>query len=304
LEYCIPDRGGCRAGLNGGNMRTCGVDIGGSKISLGIARNGIVLQKVSIPNDFFGDPDAMVDAIVKNMRTLCGGYPPECVGAGSPGWVVDGRVLEAVNLGISSYPLRDALQSALGIPAHVENDARCALLAEFSFGSLRDCVNGAMMTFGTGVGGGLIIGKKLYRGSFGYAGEIGHMTLESEGGCACGKRGCYELTGAVPSLLRLSSEFGLKAANAQEVFDAALMGDARAKDALCAYLPLAARGVTELAMLLDLDTVLIGGGISAQHDLFVHPLEELVHQFDPRCRIVPAALGNDAGIIGAALLPA
>lgn len=285
-------------------MLTCGVDIGGSKISLGIVQDGRVLQKISIPNDFFGDPDAMVHAIAKNMLTLWSGSLPSKVGAGSPGWVVDGLILDAVNLGIVRYPLQDTLQNALGIPAYVENDAKCALLAELSFGSLQACVNGAMMTFGTGVGGGLAIGKKLYRGSFGYAGEIGHMTLSGEGGCACGKRGCYELTGAVPSLLRLSLENGLQAANAQEVFDAARSGDIRAKEALCAYLPLAARGVTELAMLLDLDTVCIGGGISAQHDLFVHPLEELVHKFDPRCRIVPAALGNDAGITGAALLPA
>lgn len=261
------------------------------------------MQKISIPNGFFGDPDAMVDAIARNMRTLLDGHSPKTVGVGSPGWVVDGQVFDAVNLGIVRYPLQDALQGALGVPVYVENDARCALLAEFSFGSLRDCVNGAMMTFGTGVGGGLVIEKKLYRGSFGYAGEVGHMTLESEGDCACGKRGCYELTGAVPSLLRLSGKHGLHAKNAQEVFDFALAGDSRAKEALCEYLPLAARGVIELAMLLDLDTVLIGGGISAQHDLFVRPLEELVHQFDPRCRIVPAALGNDAGIIGAALLP-
>ncbi len=262
------------------------------------------MQRISIPNDFFGNPDAMVDVIAKNMRTLWSGCPPKYMGAGSPGWVVDGQVLDAVNLGIVRYPLRDALQSALNTPVYVENDARCALLAELSFGSLRDCVNGAMMTFGTGIGGGLVFGKKIYRGSFGYAGEIGHMTLAGEDDCACGKRGCYELTGAVPSLLQLSLEHGLHAVNAQEVFDAALTGDMRAKDALCAYLPLAARGVTELAMLLDLDTVCIGGGISVQHELFVHPLEKLVHQFDSRCRIVPAALGNDAGIIGAALLPA
>lgn len=285
-------------------MRTCGIDIGGSKISFGMVRDGRVMQKASIPNGFFGDPDAMVDAIAKNLRTLWDGCPPEAFGAGSPGWVVDGMVLDAVNLGIARYPLRDALQRELGVRVHVENDARCALLAELSFGSLRDCVNGAMMTFGTGVGGGLVIGKKLYRGSFGYAGEIGHMTLAGEGDCACGKRGCYELTGAVPSLLRLSIKHGLHALNAQEVFEAALAGDARAKESLCEYLPLAARGVTELAMLLDLDTVCIGGGISARHDMFVHPLEELVHRFDPRCRIVPASLGNDAGMIGAALLPA
>ena len=285
-------------------MRTCGIDIGGSKISFGMVEDGRVLQKASIPNGFFGDPDAMVDAIAKNLLTLWQGCPPGFLGAGSPGWVVEGQVLDAVNLGISSYPLRDALQGVLKIPVHVENDARCALLAELTYGSLRGCVNGAMMTFGTGVGGGLVIGGKLFRGSYGYAGEIGHLTLASEGDCACGKRGCYELTGAVPSLLRLSLAHGLHAMNAQEVFEAALAGDVRAKDALCAYLPLAARGVTELAMLLDLDTVCVGGGISARHELFVHPLEELVHRFDPRCRIVPAALGNDAGMIGAALLPA
>ena len=288
----------------GGAMLTCGVDIGGSKISFGMVEDGAILRKSAIPNRFFGDPDAMVGAIARGIHALCGGEPLQSIGAGSPGWVIDGLVLDAVNLGIARYPLQDKLKSALGIPVYVENDARCALVAELSGGALRDCVNGALVTFGTGVGGGLVIGKKLYKGSFGYAGEIGHMALESRGECPCGKRGCYELTGAVPSLLRLSGELGLPARDAREVFEAALSGDARAKEALEAYLPLAARGVTELAMLLDLDTICIGGGISARHDLFVRPLEKLVYPWNPRCRIVPADLGNDAGIIGAARLPA
>jgi len=283
-------------------MLIYGVDIGGSKISMGRVQHGVVIRKLTISNTFIGDPDGMVQAIVHLLPQLYEDPLPRRIGLGCPGWVVDGVVYEAVNLGISAYPLQAALKAASGMDVYLENDARCALLAELSFGALRDCTNGAMVTFGTGVGGALAFGKKLYKGSFGYAGEIGHMTVESCGDCLCGKRGCYEMTAAVPALLQFAKAQGLVAVNGQEVFEAAEAGDLRAADALAAYLPLAARGIIELSMLLDLDTICIGGGISIQQALFVNPLSQLVKKFNPRCKIVPAVHLNDAGILGAAEL--
>lgn len=283
-------------------MLTYGVDIGGSKISLGKVRRGVVMQRITLPNTFFGDPDAMVEAIVRLLPQLCEGTLPHSIGFGCPGWVVDGVVYEAINLGISTYPLQKALQAAGIMGVYVENDARCALLAELNFGALRDCTNAAMVTFGTGVGGALAFERKLYKGSFGYAGEIGHMTLESTGDCLCGKRGCYEMTAAVPALLQLSRAQGLNVADGQELFNAAWAGDSRALKAIASYLPLAARGVTELSMLLDLDMICIGGAISTQKALFVDPLFRMVAEFNPRCKIVPAVHLNDAGILGAAEL--
>jgi glucokinase len=244
----------------------------------------------------------MVSAIARNLTALCEGYSPERLGAGSPGQVIDGVVYDAVNLGILRFPLRDALEAACGLPTRVDNDARSAVAAELAFGALRGCVNGAMATFGTGIGGGLVFGKALYRGSFGYAGEIGHITLFGEGICACGKRGCYEHVAAVPALLRLAAERGLHVDGARAIFEAVSAGDERARGALADYLPLAARGLIELAMLLDLDTICVGGGISSQRALFVDPLREMVRGYAPRCEVVQAELGNDAGIIGAANL--
>ena len=118
----------------------------------------------------------------------------------------------------------------------------------------------------------------------------------------CGKRGCYEMTAAVPALLQFAKAQGLSTVNGQVVFEAAEAGDSRAIEAIASYLPLAARGITELSMLLDLDTICIGGGISIQQVLFVNPLFRLVEKFNPRCRIVPAIHLNDAGILGAAEL--
>jgi glucokinase len=163
----------------------------------------------------------MVAAIARNLSALCEGLSPECLGAGCPGQVIGGVVYDAVNLGIERYPLRDALQAACGLPTHVDNDARCAVAAELAFGALKRCVNGAMATFGTGIGGGLVFGRTLYRGSFGYAGEIGHLTLFGSGECACGKQGCYELIAAVPALIRIAGERGLHVDGARAIFEAA-----------------------------------------------------------------------------------
>ncbi|NLG24583.1 MAG: ROK family protein [Clostridiales bacterium] len=283
-------------------MLRCGIDIGGSKIAMGLAEGGAIVRKALYANDFFGDPDAMVSAIAGWLPELCQGLAPERLGVGSPGQVQDGVIYDVINLGIEQYVLAQALSAATGLPARVDNDARCAVAAELAFGALRGCVNGVMATFGTGIGGGLVFGGALYRGSFGLAGEIGHLTLFAGGDCACGKRGCYEKVAAVPALIRLAGERGLAVDNARALFDAADAGDGRAQGALNDFLPLAARGLVELAMLLDLDTVCVGGGISSQRARFIEPLAALVHARAPRCRVVQAALGNDAGIIGAAHL--
>lgn len=285
-------------------MRAIGIDIGGTKIAAGLVDGGKIVKRHVISNRFFGEPQRMVAAIGKaiaKLRAADGDIAG--IGVGCPGWVVDGKVYDAVNLGISQFPLADSLTEVSGLPTRAENDARTALLCERKYGALQESVNGATVTFGTGIGGALMMERRLYRGSFGCAGEIGHLTLScSDEPCPCGKTGCFERTASVTALVQLAKRHGLEAEDGLAVCALAKAGDAVANDVLQRYTDAAAKGVIELVMLLDLDTVAIGGAISRQRQLFVGPLRKKVNLLLPRCRVTPAAFANDAGIIGAAEL--
>lgn len=287
-------------------MASVGVDIGGSKIAVGLVEKGKIITKLTKENTFFGDPDLLTKeiSVLCNQLTDNSDMMIDKIGVGCPGWVIDGVVYEAINLGIKRYDLTAALSQICSIKTYCENDCRTALLGELTSGALRNSVNGAMVTFGTGIGGALLINGSLYRGSFGYAGEIGHFTVDMNGErCACGKKGCLEQYASVPSLIKLALQNGLSVSNGEEVFDAALKEIPAAVDALSKFIEYAAMGITELAMFLDLDTVVIGGGISVRWKQFVYPVQEKVSIFAPKCTVVPAMLSNDAGIIGAAQLP-
>jgi len=321
-------------------MAAIGIDIGGTKIAVGWVDGGRIVKRHVISNRFFGEPQAMVAAIGKAIARLRaaggggaadgrgGGAGSGCeaaggsggdavgeagtgagsggivgIGVGCPGWVVDGIVYDAVNLGISKFALAEALAEVSGLPTRAENDARAALLCERKYGALQGSVNGATVTFGTGIGGALMLERRLYRGSFGCAGEIGHLTLSgSDEPCPCGKIGCFERAASVTALVQLAKRQGLGAEDGLAVCALAKAGDAVAGDVLGQYTGAAAQGVIELAMLLDLDTIAVGGAISRQRRLFVDPLRKKVNLLLPRCRVTPAAFANDAGIIGAAEL--
>ena len=287
------------------HMAAIGIDIGGSKIALGLVEGNKILCRSVLSNTYFGDPDRMLEDITEEINRLHVKSPSilEGVGVGCPGWVIRGTVYEDIHLGIKKYDLGIHLGRACGLSTFVENDARTALLCEKEYGSLRESVNGALVTLGTGIGGALLLHRQLYTGSFGYAGEIGHMTIGSAGdACSCGKRGCFELYGSVSALVWMAQEAGLTVENGLDVFTLDEQGSSTAANVLSTYIQHIAAGIIELAMLLDLDTVSIGGAISQQWNRFVYPLQEAVKQFAPLCTVVPSTYHNDAGIIGAALL--
>lgn len=286
-------------------MASIGIDIGGSKIAFGLVQNGAIVESRRLDNTVSGDVSALLLHIKTGVEQLCAASPEEVekVGVGCPGWVVDGVVYEAVNLGIDRLDLQGELRVQLGLPVYVENDARTALLAELRHGALEGSINGALLTFGTGVGGALLLNGRLYRGSRGCAGELGHVTFFGTLPCLCGKNGCYEGMAAVPRLVALAHQAGAGLNNGQQVFDAARQDDPLVAGALEEYLDWVSVGPRELAMLLDLDTIALGGGISAERELFVNKVAQRVQRFAPHCRVVPARLGNAAGILGAAELP-
>ena len=295
-----------------------GVDIGGTSVKLGIfTLNGDLLKKWEIPTEPKNDPKALIEKIGKSIKetlkearltlTDCVG-----VGMGVPGPVMPNGFIEVVvNIGWREvFPARIL---SLG------NDANVAALGEAWMGGAKHQQDSIMVTLGTGVGGGIIIDGKIVPGKHGLGGEIGHMHVrESETEkCNCGGKGCLEqissATGIVREAKRLlatkkvASRLALlEDITAKDVLDAAKAGDAIALevvDTVSKYLGIA---LSHLAMTVDPEVFVIGGGVSKAGDFLIDKIREKFEYYTPitknKADIVLAKLGNDAGIYGAAKL--
>lgn len=203
--------------------------------------------------------------------------------------------------------LKADTEAALNVPVWALNDANAAALGEAFAGGARGFREVVMLTLGTGVGGGLILNGRLYSGSRGIAGELGHFTLYQDGGaCSCGKRGCLEEYASVTALIaRAQRQAGRTGLDGRRIFEGAAQGDPPLRLALEGWLDDVAAGVTGLVHIFNPELVLIGGGVSAQEELLLRPLRARVlagvmPRFAEGLRIERAVLGNDAGMIGAA----
>lgn len=205
-------------------------------------------------------------------------------------------------------PIRAELEKRLaGARVRVENDASCAAWGEYAFGSARGARTALVVTQGTGIGGGIVHDGRLFRGAHGFGGEIGHMVVDPDGPpCPCGKRGCWERYASGSALGAMGSEaFGRKV-RGEEVTAAAAGGDAAAIDVLAKFGWWVALGLANLTELIDPDVVVLGGGLVEAGELLLGPTREAFAQLvqgwahRPAVEIVPAALGERAGAIGAA----
>ncbi|MDO5327799.1 MAG: ROK family protein [Clostridia bacterium] len=299
-----------------------GMDLGGTTAKLGVVneQNEIVERKV-IPTEkgiTFEETIAQLAEGILSMGDI------GIVGFGVPSSLKPGTdvVIHANNLGWKNKDLRGELKKHLGtIPIYIANDADSAAVGEYFQGAGQGCQSMLMLTLGTGVGGGYIYQGRLYRGGNGCGFEPGHMIVQQDGiPCTCGMHGCLEsycsATGIIreitackssPALQELIADNGGKA-TARMLFDAVRAGDAAAKDILAQYVHTLAIGIGSLTTILRPEIVVIGGGVSGAGDLLFDPLREEVKRttfsYDVigGAAIIPAALGNDAGIIGAAML--
>ena len=306
-----------------------GIDLGGTNIAVGLVDNTPkVVAKSSRPTD----ANRPYQEIVKDMAELCqevlqiAGYSIDDlqgIGIGSPGCIDSkkGEVVYANNLNWHHVPLVAELKNYFpDIPIVVENDANAAAYGEY-------LVNGngsdsfIFITLGTGVGGGIVLNKQIYRGFNGAGGEIGHFTLVHQGEpCSCGNAGCWEAYGSVTALIRQTKTAlqkdpdGIMAKKARETgiidgktaFDAAKAGDANAQKVVDAYLKYVADGINSMINIFQPEVLVIGGGISREGDFLLNPIKEHVHQYTyctqiPMTELKIATLFNDAGIIGAAM---
>ena len=313
-------------------MYYLGIDLGGTNIASGVVdENYNIIGRGKVKTNCPRPVDEIVDdiALSVNLALRDAGITIEQVaamGIGSPGAVdpIKGIVADAKNLGFHLVPLCDMLKERLGVYFYIENDANAAAYGEYIAGAGKGSKNFIAITLGTGVGGGIIIDGKIYSGS-NYAGaEIGHMVIMVDGeACSCGRKGCFEAYASATALIRQTKEAmdknhdsvmweltgnNINAVNGLTAFDAMRRNDAVGKAVVDRYLYYVASGIASIINIFQPDLLCIGGGISREGETIAAPIRKVVAEeilaknTEPKTEIRTAELGNDAGIIGAAML--
>lgn len=302
-----------------------GIDIGGTNVAVGLVENGEIVEKTSVKTkdgSIIEDIAAAINRLLDNNGRHAADI--KSIGIGAPGTPDKKRgvVSNIFNVSSAEINFREELKKHFNAEVYIENDARCAALGELTAGAARGKKDVVMLTLGTGVGCGIIIGGKIYSGFNNAAGEFGHTTLVPDGEeCKCGARGCYEQYASVTGLIKIAqkkieenseSKLAERIEEGAEldgkfIFDEAHQGDVTALSILEEYRKYVAIGIVNIINIFEPEMVVVGGGISAQGEYLIKPIRKYVRENAfvknaPIADIVPAKLGNDAGIIGAAML--
>ena len=310
-------------------MYQIGVDIGGTNIKVGLVSETLeLLQSCSVrfPHDGARSVVKTIEEAVNfllQQQNIPRGQL-ESVGIVVPGSIdqTGERVIDAYNLGFHDVPLKALVQEAFeGVPVYLANDANGAALAELYAGAFRGCRTAVLLTLGTGLGGGIIFGGHMFNGGMNQGVELGHMYLVNGGEhCTCGNDGCMEAYCAASALTRegrramqahpesmLAEKTGSDPAKITPklVTDCAKAGDPAATAVFDDYIEHLSSACASIYNILDPEVLALGGGLSAAGPFLFEPLDKLVSQkcfFSSHGPLVPAVLGNEAGMIGAALL--
>ena len=306
-----------------------GIDLGGTNIAAGIVReDGKIVVQSSVPTVSQRPTDEIVKDMVFLSKQLIKDAELElndieAVGIGCPGTInfETGEVIYSNNIKMEHYMLAKEFQKYLNLPVKIDNDANCAAMGEYIV-SGNNVPIFMFITLGTGVGSGLILNGKVFRGFNGAASEAGHITLVSGGEpCTCGKRGCWETYASVTALIRqtkvameknpesLMHEIAKAEGkiSGRTSFDAAKQGDKAAQAVVKQYAQYVADGIVSVENVLQPDIISVGGGISREGEYLLQPVCEYAaangfNKFMPKTKIVTAQSFNDAGIIGAAMI--
>ncbi len=312
-------------------MYYMGIDLGGTNLVAAIVtKDGQILSKCAVPTP--KGADAVVDAMAQLCQKAAGEagltlQDVASVGIGSPGIAnpVSGVVEYSCNLDFYDVPLVELLSKRLdGKKVLLENDANAAALGEYAAGAGRGSRSLVAITLGTGIGGGVVEDGKLLVGH-NYAGaELGHFVMVMNGEpCSCGRKGCFEAYASATALIRETRRAmqanpdsklwqvagDLEHVNGRTVFDARELGDDAAEGVFQRYCEALACGLASMINIFQPEVLCVGGGICAQGEVLLGPVRQIVEREDyarassSRTRLVTAQLGNDAGLIGAALLP-
>ena len=290
------------------------IDIGGTAVKMGLVDHAGAIHarhEASVCFDHYQTP--ILTTVIREAQAFLARESAqiEGIGVSATGQVDDraGAVI-GTNGKIPHYEgaqINRDMEAAFGVPVFALNDANAAALGECFAGRAKGVQNVLMVTLGTGVGGGIVLGGKIFGGTRGIAGELGHFTLYQDGPrCPCGKRGCFESYAATTALVRRAKEAtGEADMNGRIVFSRAADGDQAMLAVLSAWIDDIAAGISGLVHIFNPQMVLIGGGVSAQEALLIAPLRERVlrsvmPRFAECLQLEAATLGNDAGMIGAA----
>ncbi|MEI6602777.1 MAG: ROK family protein [Clostridia bacterium] len=318
-------------------MYYIGIDLGGTNIAAGIvSESGEILRKESIPTKNERESQLILEDMASLVNQLIADHGIEkseviSIGVGAPGTANarEGKIAYANNLKFENVDIRGVVGGLTGLPVFVDNDANCAALAESEAGAAKGTACSVTITLGTGVGSGIISEGKIYSGFNNLAAEFGHTLLIMDGEqCTCGRKGCLEAYASGTALIRQTIEAGkahpeslitacakegkLENTSARTAFDAARQGDAIAQEVVDRYIKYVGEGLVNLINAFSPEVVCVGGGISNEGENLLKPIREYVYAriyahsisetLVPKSKIVKALMGNDAGIIGAAML--
>jgi len=307
-------------------MYTIGIDLGGTNIAAGLVdERGKIVDKASLPtllgrsyDEIVADMGRVAKMLIeKNSLTV---EDIKYIGIGAPG-VLDnksGLATDNSNFKWKNFPLREKLQKHIDRPVYMGNDANVAAWAEFVSGCGKGSENFVMLTLGTGVGGGIILNGRLHSGSHNIGAEIGHTVFKVGGNkCGCGNYGCLEAYCSATALIKRAEEEVKNAPasylatvehiDAKSVCDGAKAGDELCRRLFDEYVSNLAQGIASIVNFLDPDVIALGGGVANAGDFLLEPLRREFPKYVTfsemqNTKILKAEMGNDAGIIGAALL--
>lgn len=313
-------------------MYYIGIDLGGTNIAVGIVtKEGTIVKKMSVParaerpfDRIFADMAACIRQLLK--ETGISESEIVSIGIGTPGCIdtEKGVLIFAGNFKYGkNVNYREEMAKHFFVPVYIGNDANVAALGEVRAGAAKGVKNAIMITLGTGVGGGIIIDGKIYEGHMSAAGELGHIVLVHSGEqCTCGRKGCWEAYASVTALIRqtkaamavnpdsIMNRTPMDQVNGRTAFDAAKKGDKAALAVVDRYEEYITEGLADMVNIFSPEILIVGGGICKEGDYLLNPIREKLKGrvfgggLFPERKIVVAELGNDAGLIGAALLNA
>ena len=311
-------------------MYYIGIDLGGTNIAVGIvSEEGRIIAKAETPT-LASRP---YPELVRDMAGCARKAMEEAgltdddihsIGIGIPGVAnKEGVVIFCTNLGWRNVPIRAEIQQYINKPVFIDNDATVAGWAEYQAGVSRGTNSSVFLTLGTGLGSGIVINGKIWAGAHGAGGELGHLVIEVDGvPCTCGKRGCAERYCSATAIIRMAREAcadapncaimravdgNMDKINAKVVFDAAKEGDSVAMQVFNRFVKYLTIAINNVISFVDPEMIILGGGVSRAGDFLLDAIKSALEEYLfyptlPRPELRIASLGNDAGIIGAALL--
>ena len=291
-----------------------GIDLGGSHIAIGVIDDkGYIVEKIEkrlLSKDKKNIKETIENYIIKNTNELMSKYKIKEIGIAVPGTIKDGIILKSVNLGVSNYNIIDNLKKEINLPIKIRNDAKCAAIAENKIGALKDYSRSIFLTLGTGIGGAVIINNKLLDTGELPGCEFGHVIIQKDGlKCNCGKNGCFEKYASMKALkTNLRQVLGVdEKTRGQELLDIIRKNpdNEELNKVIDEYIEYLSIGLSNLINIFEPEAIGIGGSFVYFSDVLLDKLIKNImkkqYLFNKREKliIIPAALGNDAGMIGA-----